>query len=250
MKQHLSALIYSGLWTALDWVFPPECAACGEPGYRVCLDCQRKIRFITQWEANQGGKDQLTELSKHKRQNFIPTSCSDSRHLAHYEGVIRECLHSLKYDENRGLGELFARWLVPLINDAGWGIDLVIAVPLSDQRYRERGYNQSALIAKPLAAQLGVPYNAYGLKRVLNTPSQVGLSAEERRRNVAKAFFAKEVIVSSKTVLLVDDVMTTGSTLSACADALLIGGTKTVYAVTVGRHIDKTQAISLNRHQV
>ena len=250
MKQHLSALIYSGLWTALDWVFPPECAACGEPGYRVCLNCQNKIGFIVDWVEDQGGKGHLTGSKNQHKQRFIPTSCSDSRHLAHYEGVIRECLHSLKYDENRGLGELFARWLMPLINDAGWEIDLVIAVPLSDQRFRERGYNQSALIAKPLAAQLGVPYNAYGLKRVLNTPSQVGLSAEERIRNVAKAFQAEEEIVSSKAILLVDDVMTTGSTLSACAEALLIGGTKAVYALTVGRHIDKVPAISLDRHQV
>ena len=240
MKQHLSALIYSGLWTALDWVFPPECAACGEPGYRVCLNCQNKIGFILDWEAEQKDKKHLPGSKKQNDQHVIPASCSESRHLAHYEGVLRECLHSLKYDENRGLGELFARWLAPLVSKASWQIELVIPVPLSDERFRERGYNQSALIARPLAAQLGLPYNNYGLKRVLNTPSQVGLSAEDRRRNVAKAFSAEKAIVSSKSVLLVDDVMTTGSTLGACADALLHVGAKAVYAVTVGRYIDKT----------
>jgi ComF family protein len=216
----------------------------------VCVNCQNKIRFIPDWEDDRKGKGPLPGLKTGNEQHFISTSCSDSRHLAHYEGVLRECLHSLKYDENRGLGELFARWLKPLVNNASWQIDLVLPVPLSDQRFHERGYNQSALIARPLAAQLGVPYNAYGLKRVLNTPSQVGLSAEERRRNVAKAFYAEEAIVMSKSILLVDDVMTTGSTLGACVDALMNGGAKAVYAVTVGRHIDKTQAISLSRHKV
>lgn len=250
MRPHLSAFIYSGLWTALDWIFPPECAACGEPGYRLCLTCQKKINFINYESPNHEDLEHQMKSKRDRRGHFVPAFCSDSRHLAYYEGVLRECVHSLKYNENRGLGELFSRWLAALISQAGWRVDLAIPVPLSEQRFKARGYNQSALIAKPLAARLGTLYNAFGLKRILDTPSQVGLSAEERRRNVTHAFAAEGAIIRSRSVLLVDDVMTTGSTLSACANALSQAGAHAVYAVTVGRHFDKLKAASIFRHQV
>ncbi len=250
MKNHLSALINSGLWTALDWVFPPECAACGEPGDRLCSNCQGKIHFLPNWREDQEGVQPLVESRDAHGQHFRSASCSESRHLAYYEGVIRECIHSLKYHENRGLGAFFAKWLARLVDQAGWVVDLVMPVPLSEQRFRQRGYNQSSLIARPLAFQLGIAYNPYGLRRILDTPSQVGLSAEARRRNVAKAFLAEGTIVKGKSVLLVDDVMTTGSTLNACADALVFAGAVEVYAVTIGRHIDRRQLPLLNRHHV
>lgn len=250
LKQNLSAHIYSGLWTILDWVFPPECAACGKPGYRLCINCQDQINFITDWNQILTSGSRVESVYLKGRSRFVPDLCVDSRHLAIYEGVLRKCVHAIKYDENRGLAELLSQRLVSLIREAGWAVDLVIPVPLSDQRFRERGYNQSALIAKPLAAWLHLPYNVYGLKRILDTPSQVGLSAEERRKNVDKAFFAEAAIVRSKSILVVDDVMTTGSTLAACAKALLQAQANYVYAVTVAHHISNQQAFSMNSHQV
>lgn len=250
MKNQLSAHIFSGIWQALDWIFPPECAACGEPGYRLCLNCRNKINFITDWNEPHSAERGTIRPQIGIPQAFIPKPCSDSRHLAHYEGVIRECVHALKYEENRGLGELLSRWLTPLVREAGWPIDFVAPVPLSKQRQHARGYNQSALIARPLAARINAPYNIYGMQRVLDTPSQVGLSAEDRRKNVAGAFIAMPELVRLQNILLVDDVMTTGSTLSACAQALLTSGAKTVYAVTVARHIDKKQVFSMKCHQV
>ncbi|MFW5714074.1 MAG: ComF family protein [Brevefilum sp.] len=248
MKHHLSALFYSGMWTALDWIFPPECAACGEPGYRLCLRCQDKIHFTTEGRKNHTEGGIAAGKQSGREHHFVPQDCVGSRHLAYYEGVIRECIHALKYDENRGMGELISRWLALLIKETGWSIDLIMPVPLSYQRLQERGYNQAALIAKPLAARLRKPYRAYGLKRVQDTPSQVGLSAEERRVNVAGAFNADPNIVGLKTILLVDDVMTTGSTLSACAQALLRARANSVYAVTAARHIDNAAVFILNNH--
>lgn len=191
------------------------------------------------------------ERPKHKKAGrFVPDACMDSRHLAFYEGVIRDCVHAIKYQENRGLGEFFSKRLSILVKEAGWPIDIVIPVPLSRQRLKERGYNQSGLIARPLAARLRIACNAYGLARTLDTPSQVGLSAEERHKNVIGAFTASREIVQSKDVLLVDDVMTTGSTLGACAHALMAAGAQGVYAVTIGQHKAWTHASSLNIHQV
>lgn len=250
MKNQLSALIFSEFWRAMDWVFPPNCVGCGEQGYRLCLNCQSKINYTHDWHLSNPVDLYSTRPQSGAPSRVVPHLCADSRHLAYYEGVIRECVHALKYHEDRGLGELMARWLTQLVISADWPIDLVIPVPLSNQRLKSRGYNQSALIAKPAAARLEVSYRPYGLKRVLDTPSQVGLSAEERRRNVLRAFAAEPKIVSTRSILLVDDVMTTGSTLSACANALLNAGATTVYAITIARYIEKSQISSMTRDKV
>jgi ComF family protein len=157
------------------------------------------------------------------------------RNLAAYEGVMRDCIHALKYDRNQGMGEFFCDSLAELVLKEGWTPDLVMPVPLSPGRMAERGYNQAACIAKPLAARLGVRYHPFGIERTRDTPSQVGLSGEARRRNVDGAFKALPEVVRGKVILVVDDVMTTGSTMEACAKAFQEAGAKGVYCLTLGR---------------
>ncbi len=159
------------------------------------------------------------------------------RSLAIYEGVVRECVHSLKYDGNQSLGEYFSRELIKCVQAEDWLLDGVIPVPLSTLRIKERGYNQSALLARPLALGLSLHYQPFGLKRIRNTQAQVELSALERRQNVAGAFRAVPEIVSGKNVLLVDDVTTTGSTLYECTRALKESGSNAVYCITLARPI-------------
>jgi len=108
-------------------------------------------------------------------------------------------------------------------------------VPLSKQRLKERGYNQAAMLAKPLALGLGVPFQPKALQRRRNTRSQVGLSRKERRRNVAGAFWASPDWISGKAVVVVDDVATSGSTLDACAEALWRAGASNVFGLTLAR---------------
>jgi ComF family protein len=162
------------------------------------------------------------------------------RNLATYEGVLRDCVHALKYEHNQGLGEFFCQPLADIVWEAGWEVDLIMPVPLSTRRVAERGYNQAACLAKPLAARLGVRYHPFGIERTRDTPSQVGLSGEARRRNVAGAFRALPEVVAGKKVLILDDVMTTGSTMVACAQALLDAGSTAVYCLTLGRFIMHT----------
>lgn len=245
-NRRLPELLYRGFWTALDWIYPPVCVGCGEPGYRLCVKCFEKVRFIAEPVCNTCGfplalSGNSCSLCKRKRPPY-----NALRSLAQYEGVIRDCVHALKYHNNLSLGELFSTYLVALVVKEKWRIDLVIPVPLSPFRIEERGYNQSALLARPLAMHLGFRYNPYGLIRTRNTRSQVELSVSERYENVAGAFEANPEIVKKKNVLLVDDVTTTGATLEACTLALKSAGASAIYCVTLARPIH-ADAVSHNK---
>jgi ComF family protein len=115
-------------------------------------------------------------------------------------------------------------------------------VPLARGRQNERGYNQAGLIARPLSMALGLDYESKALVRRRETRSQVGLSRAERHANVRGAFEAARRRVSGRSILLLDDVATTGATLSACASALYSEGAGGVYAFTLARALDHRTA--------
>jgi competence protein ComFC len=141
----------------------------------------------------------------------------------------------LKYRRDLGLGEVLSGPLIQMLDESTWPLDLIIPVPLGVARLKERGYNQSGLIARPLARETGLRYSPRALARVRETRSQVGLSLDQRKENVRGAFQASSNLVAGKNVLIVDDVMTTGSTLEACAVALLQAGAMQVYGLTLAR---------------
>ncbi len=250
MKIRLGELINSGLWRSLDWIYPPDCASCGEPGYRLCPECQAKIRFIRGKRCALCGEPTRGAAERCKPCQVSLPPYTAMRNLAYYEGVIRDCVHALKYQHNQGLGEYFSGMLASLVREAGWAPDLVMPVPLSAQRMAQRGFNQAACLARPLAAHLGVRYHPYGIMRTRDTPSQVGLSGEARRRNVAGAFTASTEVVAGRKVLIVDDVMTTGSTMETSAGALREAGADAVYCLTLGRFALRAGLHNLHRHQV
>ena len=132
------------------------------------------------------------------------------------------------------MGDSLAAQMVVFVRELNWPIEMIIPVPLGKQRLKERGYNQVGMIAKPLALALSFEYDQAGLVRRKETRSQVGLTKTERRENVHSAFQAG-VDVRGKTILVMDDVSTTGSTLSSSAEALYSSGAKNVYALTVAR---------------
>ena len=113
--------------------------------------------------------------------------------------------------------------------------DTIIPIPLGDKRLIERGYNQVGIFAYPLSLNLKVKYSPRALRRIRETKPQVGLSAADRKINVRNAFQANRDFVFGKNILLVDDVATTGSTLSSAADAIMNAGAKKVVALTCAR---------------
>jgi ComF family protein len=143
----------------------------------------------------------------------------------------------LKYRKNIALGASLAQHLVSLFRQYNWSIDLVVPVPLGKERLRQRGYNQAALLAQPFAYELELPYTARILNRIKETQSQVDLSFTERQSNVKDAFQAACQDVEGKQILVIDDVTTSGSTLNACADALMKAGARSVFGLTLARPV-------------
>ena len=127
--------------------------------------------------------------------------------------------------------------MIELFRDTGWKIDIITAVPLSLKRHKQRGYNQSNLLALPLAWAVNIPFKSKAIARTKETVSQVGLPANLRQENVRGAFVAQPSAVQDKVVLIVDDVTTTGATLISSAQSLLDGGAKQVFCLTLAKSI-------------
>ena len=157
------------------------------------------------------------------------------RSWAFFEGPVQKAIHRIKYKNDVTLGKELANLMTSFIKDLNLPVDSVIPVPLGERRRSQRGYNQAGLIAFPLALEFGWTYLPDGLMRSRETDSQVGLNAKERHENVRDAFLAIPKLVAGKKILLIDDVATTGATLSSCTDALKAGGATDVFAVTLAR---------------
>lgn len=204
-------------------------------GYRLCPDCLKKVNSINFdyciYCGKRTPKNQI-HCSNCRNQEF---AYSDAASWAEYEGAIREAIHDFKYHQNIGLGDFFSSYLIQLIESKKWHFDLVVPVPLSKERIKQRGFNQSALIAKPIALYFGVPYSGDALVRMRETSTQVDLSARERKMNLKDAFSGNPAKLNKKKVLIVDDIITTGATMANCSKSARDYGASEVYAVSIAR---------------
>ena len=219
--------------SALDLIFPLRCAGCGQLGVAWCQSCDRQLIRIHGRVCPVCGRGrQSSRVCPNCRTHPLPLRL---RSYAAYDGPLLRALLHLKYRPNRRLAAVFATWLQEMLDREKWETEVVIAVPLAASRQRQRGYNQVELIALALSKTIGLPYDPRALQRIRDTPSQVGLDPAERWDNVCEAFSACPGMVHGRSVLLVDDLVTTGATLAACASALLSGGAHQVFGLTVAR---------------
>ena len=243
MRSHnLTAQAHHVAWLAADWVFPPVCAICGSPGFRLCPQCRANIKPI----------NHPTACPRCDLPGYAVRPCPDCaknplqldglRAFAPYEEAIKAAIHSYKFKRNLGLAEQFAEWLYLTIKETQWQFDWITAVPLGQQRSHDRGYNQSAYLARLLAWKCDRPYFSDLSERSRETRSQASLTAEERLTNVSDAFCPGNRSCAGRSVLIIDDIATTGATLNACAAALYQNGAEKVYGLTLARAVHYTQS--------
>ena len=230
---------------ALDFIFPPLCAACRAPvakAHNLCARCWGRIAFLSEplcavcgfpFEFDVG-PETLCAACRQRLPAF-----DRARSLMRYDDASRDPILSFKRGDRLDLVPAFARWVLA----AGWELiekaDVVVPVPLHRWRLWQRRYNQSALIARSLGKLAGKPVDCFALVRTRATASQGDMpSAAARRRNVQGAFRVvpeRAGSIREKSVLLVDDVFTTGSTIEACWRTLKRAGAARVFVLTLAR---------------
>lgn len=226
--------LYHFLWEVLGWIFPPLCGGCAKVGESWCQNCHETAAripapFCRHCGTLLQGGDECAECRAE------PPAYLALRSVYLYENGPQKALRRLKFQRDIGLGDALSRPMAEFLAQLNWPVDLVTCVPLNKARQAERGYNQSMLLARPLALIHRLPFSARCLRRIRNTASQVTLTGAERRTNLLGAFRADPALVKGKTILVVDDIATTGATLQACALALRDSGARAVYGLTAAR---------------
>lgn len=217
----------------LDLVIPPRCVGCGERDKWLCDQCAGSLtRLPVEHCARCAAPGVPTRVCGPCHR--APPAFDELRCPLLHRALARELVLSLKYRGHRHLAPLLGAIASELVPER---VDLVVPVPLHPRRRAERGFNQSELVAREVSARRGLALDTGALVRERETPPQTGLSAREREANVRGAFVAARRL-DGQTVLLVDDVCTTGATLGACARTLRRAGAVRVVAVTVTRAAD------------
>jgi ComF family protein len=221
----------------LGVLFPSRCLDCGRRGVELCDGCRPGLPWLTSEVCPIcSTPSRLSRICQPCRAS--PSILDGSRAACRFEGPVRRAIHDLKYRGVRTRAALLAELLAEALDRRPLAIDVLIPVPLAPRRQRERGFNQSELIAIGLGARLAVPAATTSLVRLRETPQQARLSAVERRENVDGAFGCPESdAVVGRRIGLVDDVMTTGATLASCAEPLKLAGAARVYGVVVARDV-------------
>ncbi len=222
---------------ALDFLFPKWCVGCRHRGDLICPVCRSSIVRISTPVCPRCGRPQISEI-------LCPVCVSWSvaidaiRAPFRFEGVIRQAVYELKYHNIRALALPLARLINDYLISSPLPGEILVPVPLHRKRLRERGYNQSGLLARELGKLANLPVVDDCLVRQKYTSAQARTEAvAERHSNVEDAFVCSNSDVRGKTVLLIDDVTTSGATLNAGAIALKDAGASSVWGLALAREI-------------
>lgn len=222
---------------AINCFFPKQCIGCRRLGSFLCSNCKEKLHRLLPPICPGCGSPQASGIlcaSCRQRQSEIDGIRSPFR----FDGVIREAIHQLKYQNLRAISSCLAQLLADYLESNPLPGEVLVAVPLHPRRLRERGYNQSSLLARELARFTGLPVVEDCVIRVKQAvPQARTANVEERRRNVANAFACRDGRVAGKQVIVIDDVCTSGATLESCAAVLKSAGAISVWGLTLAREV-------------
>jgi ComF family protein len=226
-------------YAMLVFALPPRCAGCGmivEQVHSFCTDCWKQIEFLGSAGCVVCGTPlEATDAERCASCLAKPPRIVRTRAAVVYNDLSRGLALRLKYGRKVAVAKTMARYMAPLVGEHPEGA-LLIPVPLHRGRLWQRGFNQSAIIASELARRTGLDSNVVALRRIKRTPPLKGMSEQQRRRAVAGAFKVGDgAAVDGRTIVLVDDVLTTGSTANACARALRRAGAARVELISWAR---------------
>lgn len=221
----------------LNLLFPLRCAGCGRAGDLLCPACVAKIQPVPAPVCTRCGRP-VAAAGRCDQCSAGQFHVSAIRASAIYAEPLSQAIHRFKYEGRPELHVPLGDLLAGYWRSRSVSVDLVVAVPLHENRLRERGFNQAELLAAVFCRQVGLPLLRPGvLCRQRDTQQQMLLGPAERRANVHGAFDWAGPPLDGSRVLLIDDVATTGSTLEACGEALLAAGAGKVWALTVARAV-------------
>lgn len=222
---------------ALDLLFPPWCIGCGREGEFICHSCRQSLLAITPPVCPRCGRPQPDGMLCPGCVNW-QSAIDGIRSPFVFEGVMRRAIHELKYRNLRALVEPLAELLYDYLMANPVPGEVLVPVPLHPKRWRERGYNQSGLLAGELGRHTGLPViDDCLIRQRLALPQARAASVGERQSNVSGAFNCGDGRLAGKQVLLIDDVSTSGATLNACAGAIKSAGAVSVWGLTMAAEI-------------
>ena len=249
--RRLLAPVRAALGFALDFGLPPLCPACrglvADDG-GLCAACWAQLSFIappfcerlgTPFGYDPGPGVLSTEAVAN------PPGFARARAAVRYDDIASALVHALKYGDRLDLAPTMGRWMARAGRELTDGADALVPVPLHWRRLWARRFNQAAALARASSQSCGVPVLDDALKRIRATPQQVGLKRADRAANVQGAFRVPDEgspAVAGRRLVLVDDVLTSGATLDACARALLRAGAAQVDVLTFARVVDPLRA--------
>jgi ComF family protein len=224
----------------LTLLYPPRCLVCkalGESG--LCAACARQIAPVAPPFCRTCGQTLLPDANGCLDCRRRRTAFTRARSMGAYDGVLRHAIHQFKYRDRPQMAVPLGHLLTAYARDHaaelnGLHFDSLLPVPMHPIRQRRRGYNQSERLARVVGNELSLPLLTGALVRIRPTRPQVGLTGEARRTNLRGAFAAQQPeLITGNTLLLIDDVVTSGSSLHECALVLKAAGAKSVYALTL-----------------
>ena len=205
------------LSSVITLFFPKLCHACNtvlkDNEIDICVGCRHELP-VTNYHFER------PEIVKKIFYGRVQLEAATALFYFHKKGRVQQLLHHLKYQGDEDIGRVFGNWLGAELQESPYyeSIDVVIPVPIHLKKLKQRGYNQVTLFAQQIAKVLNVPYVDDVLLKSVNTKSQVFQSREARFQSVAHSFYAQNLnTVDNKHILLVDDIITTGATIEACA---------------------------------